>query len=117
MLGEAAAMGRSLFIFDVGDGDTPWWRLSHSYRYKPLSHRLAMRLAPRRMRRDIGNIQGALIATGGAAWLEPAMIDTAAAGLKALYPAVPGSGASAPVAVDEELRRAAQAVRQLLTAR
>ena len=117
MLGEAAAMGRPLFVFDLGDGDTPWWRLSHSYRYKPLSHRFAMRFGPQRMRRDIGNIQGALVASGDAAWLAPALVDAAAGGLKALQQKVPGSGGSAPVAAEQELQRAAQAVRQLLAGR
>ena len=79
MLGEAAAMGRPLYIFDVGDGSLPWWRLAHSYRYKPLSHRLAMRLGPRRMRREIGNIQSELVDSGRASWLEQGAIATAAA--------------------------------------
>jgi hypothetical protein len=118
MLGEAAAMGVPLFIFDVGDGEANWWTLAHSYRYKPLSHRLAMRFGPQRMRRDIGNIQGALVGGGRAAWLEPAMIDSAALVLKAAalkaptapIPAMPGSA-------DDELKSAAQAVRRLVTSR
>ncbi len=110
MLGEAAAMGVPLFIFDVGDGEARWWSLAHSYRYKPLSHRLAMRFGPRRMRRDIGNIQSALVGGGRAAWLEPATIPPAAAVLQASDAAIP----AARGATDDELQRAAQAVRQLV---
>jgi len=109
MLGEAVAMGRPLFIFDVGDGDTPWWRLAHSYRYKPLSHRLAMRFGPRRMRREIGNIQDQLVASGRARWLRPDAIAAAAGG----FAAPPRADSLA----EEELRRAADAVRRLVTTR
>ncbi len=68
MLAEASATGKPLHIFDPGDA-ARWWRYRHSYRFKPLSHHLAMRLAPRRMRRDVGNIQRALVAEGRAVWL------------------------------------------------
>ena len=114
MLGEAAAMGRPLFIFDLGDGDAAWWRLSHNFRYKPLTHRLAMRFGPRRMRRDIGNIQGAMVGGGRAAWLEPAIIAGAAADLAAIDFSVPAARAVTPGEADVELKRAAQALRQLL---
>jgi len=110
MLGEAAAMGKPLLIFDVGDGDALWWSLAHSYRYKPLSHRLAMRFGPQRMRRDIGNIQSALVGSGRASWLEPAMIPSAAAVLKDSDAAIPAARGTA----DDELKRAAQAVRRLV---
>ena len=113
MLGEAAAMGRPLFIFDVGDGEARWWSLAHSYGYKPLSHRLAMRFGPLRMRRDIGNIQSALVGSGRATWLEPAMIPSAAAALQASDTAIPAARGMA----DNELQRAAQAVRQLVLPR
>ena len=114
MLGEAAAMGRPLLIFDMGDGDTRWWAMSHSYRYKPLSHRFAMRFGPQRMRRDVGNIQDALVTTGRAAWLEPGATDRA---LEALGgDATPGAENGAGRA-DEELRRAAEAVRRLVIPR
>jgi hypothetical protein len=69
MLAEAASVGKPLYIFDMGDGGTPWWRLPHSYRYKPLSHHVAMALGPRRMRRDVGRIQTALVESGQAEWL------------------------------------------------
>ena len=108
MLGEAAAMSRPLFIFDVGDdGDAPWWLLPHSYRYKSLSHRFAMRFGPQRMRRDIGNIQSAMIETGIATMLEPATVAAPAAGLA-------DAGEEPAMAPGKDLERAVQAVRQLV---
>jgi mitochondrial fission protein ELM1 len=109
MLGEAAAMGRPLYIFDVGDGDTPWWCLMHNYRYKPLSHRFAMRWGPVRMRRDIGNIQQQMVDSGVASWLNSQTI--AGAADKLCAPTAAGSLAQ------DELGRTATAVRQLVTAR
>ena len=144
MLGEASAMGKPLFIFDVGDGEANWWSLAHSYRYKPLSHRIAMCFGPKRMRRDIGNIQSAMVGNGSATWLEPEMIPSAAAGLKKPLAIMkepsalleepsaikkepsatlkePSASLPASAAVkggsgtaDSELQRAVQAVRQLV---
>lgn len=71
MLAEAAAMARPLYVFDPAEPGA-WWRRAHNYGAKPLSHRLAMRLAPLRMRRDVGRIQAALVAQGQARWLEEA---------------------------------------------
>ncbi len=110
MLGEAADTGRPLYIFDVGDGRARWWTLPHSYRYKPLSHRFAMRFGPRRMRRDVGNIQDALVAADHARWLEPGTISTAVEALQARHTVTERCGS---VAADE-LQRAAMAVRQLV---
>ncbi|MEP5764474.1 MAG: mitochondrial fission ELM1 family protein [Halieaceae bacterium] len=70
MLGEAAAVSRPLYIFDTGDGAAHWWQLGHNYRYKPISHHLAMALAPQRMRRDVGRMQAALVNSGAARWLD-----------------------------------------------
>jgi hypothetical protein len=115
MLAEAAATGQPLFIFDMGDGDTPWWRLRHGWRYKPLSHRFAMRFGPRRMRRDVANIQRALVASGRAAWLDENGVAAAANTLRQRAQALPDS---APAAYsNEELRQSAAAIRRLLTAR
>ncbi len=77
MMAEAAATGKPLSIFDMSDAaleratgvHRPWWRYAHNFRYKPLTHRLAMRFGPQRMRRDIGNIQRELVASGQAVWL------------------------------------------------
>ena len=68
MLAEAGFTGKPLYIYDPADTG-PWWRYAHSYRFKPLSHRLAMLLAPRRMHRDVGNIQRQLVSSGRAVWL------------------------------------------------
>ena len=119
MLGEAVEMGRPLFIFDVGDGAVGWWRLAHNYRYKPLSHRFAMRFGPRRMRRDVGNIQAALVGSGQAEWLQAGGIDEAARSLTAAggKMQVGGPGPAGPAAAERELQLAAAAVRRLVTAR
>ncbi len=79
MLAEASATGQPLYIFDLSDcpaggagvsGDCrPWWLHRHNLRYKPLSHHLAMALAPRRMRRDVSRIQERLVASGRAVWV------------------------------------------------
>ena len=109
MLAEAGAMGRPLYIFDLGDGDAPWWRLSHSWRYKPLSHRLAMRFGPGRMRRDVGRIQDSLIADGRASWLTPAQPEIAFNAEEG------GTAGDSPVNLAaDELRQTAQAVRRLV---
>jgi mitochondrial fission protein ELM1 len=68
MLTEAAWTGKPLYIFNPGDRG-PWWRHGHNYRYKPLSHHFAMRFAPRRMHRDVGQIQQQLVQDGRAVWL------------------------------------------------
>ncbi|MGB5405586.1 MAG: mitochondrial fission ELM1 family protein [Thiogranum sp.] len=68
MLTEASFTCKPLYIFDPGD-TRPWWRHGYNFRYKPLSHRLAMLLAARRMHRDVGNIQRQLVASGRAVWL------------------------------------------------
>lgn len=74
MLAEAAATGKPLYIFDLGDFEAgnkkrPWWLYGHNLRWKPISHHLGMALGPRRMRRDIGRVQDYLVAGGGARWL------------------------------------------------
>ena len=113
MLGEAADTGRPLYIFDVGDSAGHWWMQPHSYRYKPLSHRLAMRVAPLRMRREVGNIQNVLVENGRAQWLEPGMIAQAAAALKAGV-GVDMAGAPGDSGAMAELQSTAQSVRQLV---
>lgn len=124
MLGEAAETGQPLYVFAMGDAGRRWWTLPHSYRYKPLSHRLAMRLAPQRMRRDIGRMQDALVNSGSAQWLTDVVLEEAASALQMdSSGADTGSNASrgtsdaAPSLAQQELARSAEAVRQLLTAR
>jgi len=95
MLAESCYTGKPLFIFDPGDSGS-WWRYLHNYRFKPLSHHFAMCCAPRRMRRDVGNIQRQLVADGKAVWLgqtflprvqapEPDDLDNAVARVQALF--------------------------------
>ncbi|WP_297773363.1 ELM1/GtrOC1 family putative glycosyltransferase [uncultured Roseovarius sp.] len=72
MMAEAASLGRPLYIFDPGDAPGSWWGHAHNFRHKPLSHALAMRLAPVRMRRDISRIQDNLVQGGQARWLNEA---------------------------------------------
>ncbi|MEZ5573539.1 MAG: mitochondrial fission ELM1 family protein [Halioglobus sp.] len=118
MLGEASDTGRPLYIFDVGDGAARWWLQSHSYRYKPLSHRIAMLLGPRRMRRDVGNIQNALVESGRAQWLTHATITPAVQALRGRMGIGHSAAAGGADAVSlQELQRTAQAVRQLVTSR
>lgn len=105
MLSEARAMGKPLFIFDMGDAQGPWWKLAHNYRTKPLSHRLGMALGPGRMRRDVGKIQHAMIDAGDAQWLDDSALENPVA------PANPQPGA----AINEELKTTTEAVRRLLT--
>jgi mitochondrial fission protein ELM1 len=104
MLSEALAMGKPLYIFDMGDGSKPWWKLAHNYRYKPLSHRLGMGLGPQRMWRDVGKIQQSLIDTGDAGWLDESSAED---GLLSA-PGQPGAGPN------EELKVTTEAVRRLL---
>ncbi|MCB1987206.1 MAG: mitochondrial fission ELM1 family protein [Burkholderiaceae bacterium] len=115
MLGEAVHTGKPLFIFDVGDVQS-WWRLPHNYTSKSLSHRLAMCIGPRRMRRDIGNIQQVLVASGRAQWLAQQAVAPAVQALRA-----GAQAASTPMAGDAmvraDLQRATQAVRQLVISR
>jgi len=68
MLTEASFTCKPLYIFDPGDTRS-WWRHAYNFRYKPLTHRLAMLFAARRMHRDVGNIQRQLVASGRAVWL------------------------------------------------
>lgn len=68
MLSEAAAAERPLYVFDLSDAARPWWMTLHNFRYKPLTHRLAMWLAPQRLRRDVSRIQEKLVADGAAVW-------------------------------------------------
>jgi mitochondrial fission protein ELM1 len=114
MLGEAVDTGKPLYIFDVGDAGS-WWRLPHNYGYKPLTHRFAMRFGPRRMQRDIGNIQDMLVDSGRAQWLAHETVAPAAQALLSQMQV-----AATPVKQDSmvraDLQRAVRAVRQLVTA-
>ena len=84
MLTEACATRRPVYIFDMKDrsgarsdkGPGAWIvRLGNALRYRSITHRLAQRFAPIRMRRDVGRLHEALIKTGRAVWLGEAFPD------------------------------------------
>ena len=100
MLAEACSTNKPVLIFDPADSDPRWWRYMRNYHHKPLNHQLAMRFGPRRMRRDVGNIQRALVASGRASWLDGA-----------------SAAVSVPAVSTIELQRAAERVKDLLTQR
>ncbi|MFK7974710.1 MAG: mitochondrial fission ELM1 family protein [Halioglobus sp.] len=114
MLAEACATGRPVFVFDVGDGDTPWWMLLHNYRVKPLSFHLGRVLGPRRMRRDIGRIQEALVGSDQVQWLDSQVVYQVAEQLKEATHASPSQQALSDSIAQRELAATADAVRQLL---
>ncbi len=68
MVAEASFAGKPLYLFSLDDGPD-WWRRSCNYRFKALSHRLAMTIGPQRMRRNVDRILQHLLATHRAAWL------------------------------------------------
>ena len=111
MLSEAAGRGKPLFVYDLSDTDSPWWLLPHSFGFKPLSHRVAMLLGPRRMRRDISKIQDELVQARQASWLTPDAIAQAGNELSSAETVSAGSaGVSAT-----DLQRATAAVRRLFS--
>lgn len=98
MLTEAAATGKPLYIYDFSDRALPWWCYWSNYRFNALVHRLAMKIGPKRMRRDVGNIQHALVEAQRACWLTDLM---------------PGNTVNDVAQVDD-LARAAERVQALL---
>jgi mitochondrial fission protein ELM1 len=109
MLTEACATGQPVHIFDMRDpplremglpiGERVRERLGRitaSLGYRPLTHRLGQRLAPVRLRRDVGRLHETLISSGRAVWLGQEM---------PVAQAPPISG----------IERATDRVRQLLT--
>ncbi|MGD8977605.1 MAG: ELM1/GtrOC1 family putative glycosyltransferase [Gammaproteobacteria bacterium] len=99
MVTEALDTGRPVYLFAIEAlGDRPWWLRPENYRWKPLSHRVAMALAPKRMRRDVTRVMGQLVESGRACWLDES----------------PGPFQPTPVAANEDLERAARCVEDLL---
>jgi mitochondrial fission protein ELM1 len=98
MLTEACATGRPVQIFDLGlpaPGETgKWWLDARSYGWRPMTHRLAQWLGPKRMRRDVGRIRDRLVETGRAVLLGESVT----------------GGASAP---SRDLERTVEAIRAL----
>jgi len=71
MLGEACATGKPVFMVDVAPREgRPWWLKIKSYRWRPLVHRIANAIGPRRMRRDVRAISQQLVADQRARWLK-----------------------------------------------
>lgn len=97
MLTEAAATGKPLFIYNFANRSLPWWCYWSNYRFNALVHRLAMKIGPKRMRRDIGNIQRNLVASGRALILGEA------------------STATKTVVISDDLARTVERVKQLLS--
>jgi len=99
MVSEAVDTGRSVYLFPIKPiGNRPWWLRSENFRWKPLSHRVAMVLAPERMRRDVNRVMTGLVNSGRACWLD----DT------------PASFQPKPVDADKRLEEAARRVFTLL---
>lgn len=76
MLTEASVSGKPLFIYDLNDHTqdgvaqlSNWERCLNCFHYRSLRHWITMRCGPRRMQRDIGNIQRQLVGSGRASWL------------------------------------------------
>lgn len=76
MLTEASVSGKPLFIYDLADRSqdgedqrSRWDRCLNRLHYRSLRHWITMRWGPRRMQRDIGNIQRQLVGSGRATWL------------------------------------------------
>jgi len=71
MVSEAVDTGRPVYLFPIKPiGNRPWWLRSENFRWKPLSHRVAMALAPERMRRDVNRVMNGLVDSGRARWLD-----------------------------------------------
>ncbi|UCG72941.1 MAG: mitochondrial fission ELM1 family protein [Chromatiales bacterium] len=78
MVAEACATGKPVYLvhpqrhpfpLSAGSEPGPDWRRAGWYGWRPLSHRLAQHLGPRRMRRDVSAFLQALVDSGRAAWL------------------------------------------------
>ena len=78
MLAEACATRRPVYIFDMSDRPGPgresapgdfFGRVANALRYRAITHRLAQRFAPARMRRDVSRLHRSLIGSGRAVWL------------------------------------------------
>ena len=66
MFADALSTSKPVLIFDLADPN--WWHLSESFRLNALLHRLAMHIAPRRMRRDLRRTHDRMVAAGHAEW-------------------------------------------------
>lgn len=73
MTAEAIAAGAQVFIADIDSAApaerTAWWRRASNFAWKPLTHRLAMKFAPRRFHRDVRRFHHNLVEAGRVQWL------------------------------------------------
>lgn len=89
MVTEALNTGKPVRLAPVTPpGRRPWWLRISSYRWKPLTHRLAMAVAPQRFSRDVGRIHGALLETRRVTWLGEGDVPVPAHGTDPLSAAV-----------------------------
>lgn len=103
MLAEALATQKPVHLFPLHDAG-PWWSHAHGWRGKPLGHRLAMAFGPRRMRRDVTRMLELAVAEGRAQWLGS--------------PPLPAAQTAPRIsATCDDLQRAAQRVRDLMSCR
>ncbi len=82
MITEALATGKPVYLAPVTVPGRPWWLRGASYRWRPLSHRAAMALAPERFARDVTRIHASLIESGRVAWLGGSEPTPATAGVE-----------------------------------
>jgi len=73
MTAEALVTGKPVFVVPI-DSAAPedgsrWWLRMNNFGWKPLTHRLAMRYAPRRFYRDVRRLHFSLVAAGLIRWL------------------------------------------------
>lgn len=66
MFSDALSTSKPVLIFDLVD--PKWWRHLASFRPNALLHRLAMRVTPRRMRRDLRRIHERMVSAYHAEW-------------------------------------------------
>jgi len=78
MIAESCATGKSVYLFDVGQGwssqrdprgRAPFWQAVRARDAQILLHSIHVPFVPSRMRRDVGRMLRSLVASGGAAWL------------------------------------------------
>ena len=106
MTAEAIATGKEVFIAAL-EPVRPWWSRLSSFGWKPLTHRLAMTLAPARFHRNVRRMHEQLVAEGLVHWLALPGRDS---------PREPQSGQPTHPDFDpgQDLQRSVAAVRALL---
>lgn len=97
MLAEALSTSKPVLVFDLEERD--WWLRPANYRLDALLHRIAMRVVPKRLRRDVGRIHRRLVDTNRIHWLKEQTLE------------LPQS----KVYTSEDLSRATESVRALIS--